>query len=321
MPRCRACCPCSTKFACAKRCVPAGPEGQINLYSVFDRKNYFYPTCRRAIRSASSYQPVVGEGSLIIDMEDGTPRVIGIERIHLEQDAGKSRSTTCTRDRTYVDLNRTGVALMEIVSKPDLRAGDEAAAYMPKLRSICAISAPATATWRRHPCARRQRFGAPPGARTTGRADRDQERQLVRFIRQNGIEYEARRQVEVLEDGGDSRPGNPPLRPGKGETRSMRSKEEAHDYRYFPDPDSAAAAARSGVCRCRLLPDIPELPDREARAVRGGTTACRPMTQAFWLRRRKRATSLRAVAKGRDAKLAANWVMGESVRCAEQGRR
>ena len=212
-----------------------GLKAQINLKSVFDRKNYFYPDLPQGYQISQYKPPIVGEGEVIVDLPDGDSITVGIERLHLEQDAGKSLHDQHPT-MTYVDLNRSGVALMEIVSKPDMRSSEEAKAYLTKLRSILRYLGTCDGNMEKgSPARRRQRLGAQAG-RAARHALRDQERQLDPLHRQ-AIEDEARRQIEIIEDGGTIDQETRLFDPGKGETRSMRSKEEAHDYRYFPDPD------------------------------------------------------------------------------------
>ena len=212
-----------------------GLKAEINRRSVFDRKNYFYPDLPQGYQISQYKQPVVGEGKVLIDLADGKEVEIGIERLHLEQDAGKSLHDQHP-SMSFVDLNRSGVALMEIVSKPDLRSSDEARAYVTKLRTILrylgtcdgnmdegSLRADVNVSVRR------------PGGEFGTRCE-IKNVNSIRFMGQ-AIEYEARRQIGVLEDGGSIDQETRLFDARKGETRSMRSKEEAHDYRYFPDPD------------------------------------------------------------------------------------
>ena len=242
-----------------------GLNAKINLHSVFERKNYFYPDLPAGYQISQYLEPVVGEGTLTLDLPDGATKDVGIERLHLEQDAGKSLHDQHPT-QTYVDLNRAGVVLMEIVSKPDMRSGDEAAAYLTKLRAILRTLGTSTGNMEegsmrcdinvsvRHP-------GDELGTRTETKNVNS-----IRFVKQ-AIEYEAKRQVGVLEDGGEIVQETRLFDPDKGRTRPMRTKEEAHDYRYFPDPD---------LLPLTLDPDwidelrraLPELPDaRKARFV------------------------------------------------------
>src|SRR6476619_3355726 len=216
-------------------CTGLGLKAKINLKSVFDRKNYFYPDLPQGYQISQYKSPVVGEGAVTVDLENGDSVTVGIERVHLEQDAGKS-----LHDRhptySYVDLNRSGVALMEIVSKPDLRSADEAKAYIAKLRSILRYLGTCDGdmekgSLRADVNVSVRRPGEPLGTRCEIKNVNS-----IRFIGQ-AIEHEARRQIEILEEGGTIDQETRLYEPNKRETRSMRSKEEAHDYRYFPDPD------------------------------------------------------------------------------------
>src|SRR5262245_51395976 len=222
---------------CVKQAVRTGLglKARINLKSVFDRKNYFYPDLPQGYQISQYKSPIVGEGEVVVDMPEGETVTVGIERLHLEQDAGKS-----LHDRhptlSFVDLNRAGVALMEIVSKPDLRSSEEAKAYVAKLRTILRYLGTCDGDMekgnlRADVNVSVRKPGAPLGTRCEIKNVNS-----IRFIGQ-AIEYEARRQIELLEDGGAIVQETRLFDPGKGETRSMRNKEEAHDYRYFPDPD------------------------------------------------------------------------------------
>src|SRR5438128_2136022 len=211
-----------------------GLKAAINLKSVFDRKNYFYPDLPQGYQISQYKSPVVGEGEVLVDTPDGSITV-GIERLHLEQDAGKSLHDQHPT-MSHVDLNRSGVALMEIVSKPDIRSSEQAKAYMAKLRSILRYLG--TCDGDMHKGSLRadvnvsvRKPGEPLGTRCEIKNVNS-----IRFVGQ-AIEYEARRQIAILEDGGSIEQETRLFDPGKGVTRSMRSKEEAHDYRYFPDPD------------------------------------------------------------------------------------
>src|SRR2546421_808242 len=222
---------------CVRQAVRTGLglKAQINLKSVFDRKNYFYPDLPQGYQISQYKSPIVGEGEVIVDLPDGESVTVGIERLHLEQDAGKllhDRHPT----HSYIDLNRSGIALMEIVSKPDLRSADEAKAFVTKLRSILrylgtcdgdmekgSLRADVNVSVRR------------PGEPLSTRCE-IKNVNSIRFIGQ-AIDYEARRQIGLLEDGNEIEQETRLFDPNKGETRSMRNKEEAHDYRYFPDPD------------------------------------------------------------------------------------
>ena len=294
---------------CVRQAVRTGLglKAKINFKSVFDRKNYFYPDLPPGYQISQYKSPVVGEGEVAVDMPDGETIKIGIERLHLEQDAGKS-----LHDRhpsmSYVDLNRAGVALMEIVSKPDLRSSDEAKAYLSKLRTIMrylgtcdgdmekgSLRADVNVSVRR------------PGAPLSTRC----EIKNVNSIRFVGlaVDYEARRQIEILEDGGKIEQETRLFDSAKNETRSMRNKEEAHDYRYFPDPDLLPLEFDAAYVE-RLKAELPELPDeKKSRFARDFGLSV--YDADVLVSERALADYFEAVAKGRDAKAAANWVINE----------
>src|SRR6476620_1478045 len=242
-----------------------GLKAKVNLRSVFDRKNYFYPDLPQGYQISQYKSPVVGEGAVAVDLEDGSNVIVGIERAHLEQDAGKSLHDRHP-DYSYVDLNRSGVALMEIVSKPDLRSADEAKAFIAKLRLILRYLGTCDGDMekgnlRADVNVSVRRPGDPLGTRCEIKNVNS-----IRFIGQ-AIDYEARRQVEILEDGGSISQETRLFDPARGETRSMRSKEEAHDYRYFPDPDLLPLEFDDAYVTA-LAKDLPELPDaKKARFV------------------------------------------------------
>jgi aspartyl-tRNA(Asn)/glutamyl-tRNA(Gln) amidotransferase subunit B len=283
-----------------------GLKAGINLKSVFDRKNYFYPDLPQGYQISQYKSPIVGEGKVVLDMPDETIEV-GIERLHLEQDAGKSihdQSPTSS----FVDLNRSGVALMEIVSKPDLRSADEAKAYLSKLRTILRYLGTCDGdmekgNMRADVNVSVRRPGAPLGTRCEIKNVNS-----IRFVGQ-AVDYEARRQIGVLEDGGTIRQETRLFDHGRGETRSMRSKEEAHDYRYFPDPDLLPLEFDQAYVDA-LAAKLPELPDeKKARFITDyGVT---PYDAHVLTLERASADYFEAVAKGRDAKAAANWVINE----------
>jgi len=284
-----------------------GLKAKINLHSVFDRKNYFYPDLPQGYQISQYLQPVVGEGKVLLDMEDGSTREIGITRLHLEQDAGKSVHDRHP-DHTYVDLNRAGVALMEIVSEPDIRTPDEAAAYLRKLRSILRYLGTCDGnmeegSMRADVNVSVRRPGDPYGTRCEIKNVNS-----VRFIQQ-AIEYEAQRQVDILEEGGAIHQETRLFDSRKGETRSMRSKEEAHDYRYFPDPDLLPLEFTQDWVD-EIAATLPELPDeRRARFVEA--LGLSPYDAGVLVAERETAEYFEEAAKGRDAKAAANWVMGD----------
>jgi len=284
-----------------------GLKATINLKSVFDRKNYFYPDLPQGYQISQYKSPIVGEGEVVVDLEGGETATVGIERVHLEQDAGKS-----VHDRhpsmSFVDLNRSGVALMEIVSKPDLRSSEEAKAYVSKLRSILRYLGTCDGNMeqgslRADVNVSVRRPGEPLGTRCEIKNVNS-----IRFIGQ-AVDYEARRQIEILEDGGKIEQETRLFDPGKGVTRSMRSKEEAHDYRYFPDPDLLPLELTEDYV-ADLAQHLPELPDdKKARFTRDfGLSA---YDAGVLVAERETAEYFEAVAKGRDAKVAANWVIND----------
>ena len=284
-----------------------GLKAKINLRSVFDRKNYFYPDLPQGYQISQYKNPIVGEGEVIVDVSPSERINVGIERLHLEQDAGKSLHELSASE-SHVDLNRAGVALMEIVSKPDLRSAEEARAYVSKLRTILRYIGSCDGNMeqgslRADVNVSVRRPGDPLGTRCEIKNVNS-----IRFIGQ-AIETEARRQIGILEDGGSIRQETRLFDPGKGETRAMRSKEEAHDYRYFPDPDLLPLEFDQAYVDA-LSKELPELPDaKRARFISDyGLT---PYDAGVLVMERASADYFEAAAKGRDAKLVANWVINE----------
>jgi len=284
-----------------------GLAAEINLRSVFERKNYFYPDLPAGYQISQYLHPVVGHGRVSLDLPDGMVREIGITRLHLEQDAGKSLHDQHPA-LTYVDLNRAGVALIEIVSEPDLRSAEEAGLYLRKLRSILrylgtcdgnmeegSLRCDANVSVRRP--------GAPMGTRCEIKNVNS-----IRFVMQ-AIECEARRQIEFLEEGGRVEQQTRLFDVGRGITRPMRSKEEAHDYRYFPDPDLLPLVLDPDWVE-RIRASLPELPDaKKARFMsQYGLSAD---DSAVLVAEKETALYFERVAQGRDAKVAANWVVGD----------
>jgi aspartyl-tRNA(Asn)/glutamyl-tRNA(Gln) amidotransferase subunit B len=245
---------------CVEQAVKTGLglDAQVNLHSVFDRKNYFYPDLPAGYQISQFSRPIVGKGKIVLDMPDGSAREIGITRLHLEQDAGKSLHDQHP-SKTYVDLNRAGVALMEIVSEPDLRSAEEAGAYLRKLRAILRYLGTCDANMEegnlRCDCNVSVRK---PGGKLGTRCE-IKNVNSIRFVMQ-AIEYEARRQIELIEEGGTVVQETRLFDSGKGVTRSMRSKEESHDYRYFPDPDLLPVTL-DPAWLAKLKAELPELPD------------------------------------------------------------
>ncbi|MGQ0672375.1 MAG: Asp-tRNA(Asn)/Glu-tRNA(Gln) amidotransferase subunit GatB [Hyphomicrobium sp.] len=291
-----------------------GLKAAINLKSIFDRKNYFYPDLPQGYQISQYKQPVVGEGAIEIDVDGETKRV-GIERLHLEQDAGKSIHDQHP-DYSYVDLNRSGVALMEIVSKPDLRSAREAQAYVTKLRTILRYLGTCDGDMEKGNLRADVNVSVrKPGAGLGTRCE-IKNVNSIRFIGQ-AVEVEARRQIDILEDGGTIDQETRLFDPGKGETRSMRSKEEAHDYRYFPDPDLLPLELTQTFVD-GLKKHLPELPD-EKRARFIADYGLSAYDATVLVAERESADYFEQVAKGRDrvaaeprdGKLAANWVINE----------
>ena len=282
-------------------------NAQINRRSIFARKNYFYPDLPFGYQISQYEAPIVGEGEIEIDLPDGEMKRIGIERLHLEQDAGKSIHDQHPT-KSYIDLNRAGVPLMEIVSRPDMRSSVEAGAYVEKLRAIlrCVES-----------CDGNMQEGSlrvdanvsvrQPGDELGTRCE-IKNVNSIRFLKQ-AIEYEARRQIEIIEEGGTIDQETRLFDPNRGETRSMRSKEDAHDYRYFPDPDLLPLKLEDAFIE-DLRSSLPELPDqRKQRLV--GDYGLSPYDAGILVGEKETADYFETVAAGRDAKLAANWVTSD----------
>jgi aspartyl-tRNA(Asn)/glutamyl-tRNA(Gln) amidotransferase subunit B len=310
--------------ACVKQAVRTGLglKAQINLRSTFDRKNYFYPDLPQGYQISQYKSPIVGEGEVIVDLPDGESIAVGIERLHLEQDAGKLLHDQHAT-MSFVDLNRSGVALMEIVSKPDMRTSEQARAYVSKLRSILRYLGTCDGdmekgSLRADVNVSVRKPGGPLGTRCEIKNVNS-----IRFIGQ-AIEYEARRQIGILEDGGVIDQETRLFDPNKGETRSMRSKEEAHDYRYFPDPDLLPLEFSEAYV-AELKAGLPELPDqKKARFI--GDFALTPYDASVLVSEHESADFYEAVLaaladKVRDGKLAANWVINELFgRLNKEGR-
>ena len=280
----------------------------INRHSAFDRKNYFYPDLPQGYQISQFYHPIVGAGQVMVDMGDGCARGVRIDHIHLEQDAGKSLHDV-DPNLSLVDLNRTGIALMEIVSLPDIRGPDEASAYILKLRQIMRYVGSCNGNMQDGNLRADVNISVrPEGSTEFGTRCEIKNMNSTRFIQQ-AIEYEARRQVALLEDGGTVTQETRLFDPGIGRTRSMRSKEEAHDYRYFPCPDLLPVTVDdSWIEEIRL--SIPELPDEKIRRFVAdfGITEYDAVILAA---ERESADYFEAVAKGHDGKLAANWIINE----------
>ncbi len=295
-----------------------GLKADINLKSAFDRKNYFYPDLPQGYQISQLYHPIVGEGEVLVEMGDGTARMVRIERIHMEQDAGKSIHDMDPH-MSFVDLNRTGVCLMEIVSRPDIRGPEEAAAYIAKLRQIMRYLGTCDGNMQNG----NLRADVNVSICLPGAYEKYQETQdfshlgtrceiknmnSMRFIQQ-AIEVEARRQIAIVEGGGKVDQETRLYDPDKGETRSMRSKEEAHDYRYFPDPDLLPLEIEQAWVD-DIAAKLPELPDeKKARFIEAfGLT---DYDASVLTAEVESAAYFEEVAKGRNGKLAANWVINE----------
>ncbi|MDY0009049.1 MAG: Asp-tRNA(Asn)/Glu-tRNA(Gln) amidotransferase subunit GatB, partial [Bdellovibrionales bacterium] len=278
----------------------------INLESVFERKNYFYPDLPQGYQISQYEKPIVGNGEIEIDLPDGSVKKIGIERLHLEQDAGKSLHDQHPQ-KSFVDLNRSGNPLMEIVSKPDIRTAEEAAAYVTKVRAIVRYLDTCDGnmdegSMRCDVNVSVRRPGAPFGTRCEIKNVNS-----VRFVQQ-AIEYEARRQVEVIEAGGTITQETRLFDTKNGTTRSMRSKEDAHDYRYFPDPDLLPLVLDPAFVD-GIKNSLPELPDaKKKRFIAMGLSN---YDASVLTGERERAVFFEKVANGNDAKLAANWLTTE----------
>ena len=277
----------------------------INLTSVFDRKNFFYPDLPPGYQISQFTRPIVGHGKLTLDLEDGSTREIGINRLHLEQDAGKSIHDRDPRS-THVDLNRAGVALMEIVSEPDMRSAEEAGAFVTKLRSILRYIGSCDGNMEEGSLRCDVNVSVRRPGEDLGTRTETKNVNSIRFIRRV-IEIEARRQIEILEDGGKVVQETRLFDADRNETRPMRSKEESHDYRYFPDPDLLPLVLEQSWVD-EIAASLPELPDaKRARfmADYGLTDADAGQLTA----ERESADYFEAAAQGRDARTAANWVI------------
>ena len=295
-----------------------GLKAQINLTSAFDRKNYFYPDLPQGYQISQLYHPIVGEGQVLVELAPGIARLVRIERIHLEQDAGKSIHDMDPA-MSFVDFNRTGVALMEIVSRPDLRGPEEAAAYVAKLRQILRYLGTCDGNMQNGNLRADVNVSVcRPGQYEKYQATQDfghlgtrceiKNMNSMRFI-QAAIDVEARRQIAILEDGGSVTQETRLYDPDRNETRSMRSKEEAQDYRYFPDPDLLPLEIEQAWVD-QVAASMPELPDaKKARFI--GDFGLTDYDASVLTADLDSAGYFEAVAAGRDGKMAANWVINE----------
>jgi len=284
-----------------------GIKAQINLTSIFDRKNYFYADLPQGYQISQFQHPIVGEGEVTIELKDGSQHVIGIERIHLEQDAGKSMHDQHPT-KSYIDLNRSGVALMEIVSRPDIRSAEQAGAYIKKLRSILRYLGTCDGnmeegSMRADVNVSVRRPGEPLGTRTETK-----NLNSVRFIMQ-AIDYEVERQIELIEDGGKVDQETRLFDTSTGMTRAMRSKEDAHDYRYFPDPDLLPLRFTQDYVDS-LKAELPELPDQiKQRMV--SEYGLSSYDASVLTEERETAAYYEAASAGQDRKMVANWMSVE----------
>jgi aspartyl-tRNA(Asn)/glutamyl-tRNA(Gln) amidotransferase subunit B len=315
---------------CVEQAVKTGLglKAQINRRSQFDRKNYFYPDLPTGYQISQLYFPIVGEGVVEVEAEDGSFFNVGIERLHLEQDAGKLIHDLSPTE-SYVDLNRAGTALMEIVSRPDLRTPEEAVAYVKKIRTILIYLGTCDGDMEKgnlradvNVSVCREggyaRFKATGDFSHLGTRCEIKNVNSFRFISQ-AIQYEARRQIEILEDGGKIDQETRLFDPVKGETRSMRSKEEANDYRYFPDPDLLPLELEQAWID-GIRATLPELPDDKRRRLMS-EYGLSQYDAVVLISEQAKADYFETAAKGRDAKLVSNWVTNElSARLAADGR-
>ena len=304
---------------CVEQAVKTGLglKAEINKFSRFDRKNYFYPDLPQGYQISQLFHPIVGEGEVLVEMDGADPIIVRIERLHLEQDAGKSIHDL-DPNATYVDLNRAGTALMEIVSKPDLRSSDEAVAYFKKLRTILIYLGTCDGDMEKG----NMRADCNVSVRRPGEAfgTRCEIKNVNSFrFMQQAIEFEARRQIEILEDGGKIDQETRLFDAVKVETRSMRSKEEAHDYRYFPDPDLLPVELEAAWIE-DIRKSLVELPDdKKARFI--SQYGLSSYDAQVLISEQDRADYYESAAKGRDAKLVANWVTNELLaRLAKDGQ-
>jgi len=299
---------------CVKQAVRTGLglNARINLHSVFDRKNYFYPDLPQGYQISQYKSPIVGEGEVVVELAGGETATIGIERLHLEQDPAKMLHDQ-SPSMSFIDLNRCGVALMEIVSKPDIRSSDEAKAYVAKLRSILRYLGTCNGDMEKGNLRADVNVSVRKRGEALGTRCEIKNMYSIAFIGQ-AIEYEARRQIGILEDGGSIDQETRLFDPDRGETRSMRSKEEAHDYRYFPDPDLLPLEFSEAYVS-ELKASLPELPDqKETRFI--AEFGLSPYDASVLVAERESAEFFETVLSGladkaRDGKVAANWVINE----------
>ncbi len=294
---------------CVRQAIKTGLglNAQINLFSVFDRKNYFYADLPQGYQISQFKQPIVGEGAITIELKDGSSHQIGIERLHLEQDAGKSLHDQHPT-KSYIDLNRSGVALMEIVSRPDLRSSEQAGAYIKKLRSILRYLGTCDGNMEEGSLRADVNVSVRKPGEVLGTRTETKNLNSVRFIMQ-AIDFEVERQIEILEAGGQIDQETRLFDTTTGETRQMRSKEDAHDYRYFPDPDLLPLTFTQDYVN-EIKSSLPELPDQiKARMISEyGLSA---YDAGVLTEERETAKFYERASDGRDKKLVANWMSVE----------
>tara|TARA_Y100001968_G_C19414494_1_gene748250 strand:+ start:36 stop:1484 length:1449 start_codon:yes stop_codon:yes gene_type:complete len=296
-------------WVCVEQAIRTGLglNAQINNYSIFDRKNYFYPDLPQGYQISQFKQPIVGEGSVTIDIDDKKSKTIRIERLHLEQDAGKSLHDQHP-EFSFVDLNRSGVALMEIVSMPDISSADEAQSYIKKLRSIMRYLGTCDGNMEEGSLRADINVSVRKPGDELGTRCEIKNVNSIKFIGQ-AIDYEARRQIELIEDSKIIDQETRLFDPKKGETRSMRSKEEAHDYRYFPDPDLLPLSFSENIIE-EIKSELPELPDDKKERFQKEYSLS-PYDSNILVSEIEIADFFEAVTKERDPKIAANWITGE----------
>ncbi len=296
-------------WVCVEQAIRTGLglNAKINNYSIFDRKNYFYPDLPQGYQISQFKQPIVGEGSVTIDIDDKKSKTIRIERLHLEQDAGKSLHDQHP-EFSFVDLNRSGVALMEIVSMPDISSADEAQSYIKKLRSIMRYLGTCDGNMEEGSLRADINVSVRKPGDELGTRCEIKNVNSIKFIGQ-AIDYEARRQIDLIEDSKIIDQETRLFDPKKGETRSMRSKEEAHDYRYFPDPDLLPLSFSENIIE-EIKSELPELPDDKKERFQKEYSLS-PYDSNILVSEIEIADFFEAVTKGRDPKIAANWITGE----------
>ena len=296
-------------WVCVEQAIKTGLglNAKINNYSIFDRKNYFYPDLPQGYQISQYKQPIVGEGEIIIDLDNENTKTIRIERLHLEQDAGKSLHDQ-NPSYSYVDLNRSGIALMEIVSMPDINSAEEAQSYIKKLRSIMRYLGTCDGNMEEGSLRADINVSVRKPGEDLGTRCEIKNVNSIKFIGQ-AINYEARRQIELLEDSKNIDQETRLFDPKKGETRSMRSKEEAHDYRYFPDPDLLPLSFSSDIVD-EIKATLPELPDEKENRFQNEYSLSKYDANIL-ASEIEIADFFEDIAKGRDPKITANWVTGE----------